>query len=386
MNKWYTKYLKPLKVGNYQKYFDAFKKIKFSEFSFFSSIPRFSVKEQTFFAKRLSFLIKAGVPILESLYIIRKQAKSKSKIKVFDKVISDISNGQYLATSLARFNGVFGDFAINIIKVGESSGILSQNLSYLAEELKKKQALSRKVMSALFYPIIITIATFGITGFLVMYIFPKILPIFQGLNADMPQSTRIIIFITDIIRDYGIYIFIGIIIFIISFSIARRRIPAVRFALDGFILRIPLVGKIIKNYNLANICRTLGLLLKSGISVNESLLIASDTTENTQYKKSLRDIAHGVIKGKNISELLECSPELFQDMTWHMIAIGEKSGNLSDTLTYLAELYEDDFEDLTKNLSTSIEPILMMVMGLIVGFVAVSVITPIYEITQNIKR
>ncbi len=372
-------------MNKFKKHFDAIKKIEFSELSFFSSSVRFSVKEQTFFAKRLSFLIKAGVPILESLHIIRKQTKSKSRVKVFDRVILDISNGQYLSTSLGRFKGVFGDFAINIIRVGESSGILSQNLNYLAGELKKKQVLRSKVMGALFYPIIITIATFGITGLLVMYIFPKILPIFQGLHVELPLSTRIIIFITDTIRDYGIYIFIGIIAFIISFSIARRRIPAVRLVLDGFILRIPLVGKIIKNYNLANICRTLGLLLKSGISVNESLLIASDTTENTQYKKSLRDISRGVIKGKPISELLERSPELFPDMTWHMIAIGEKSGNLSNTLTYLSELYEDDFEDLTKNLSTSIEPILMIVMGLIVGFVAISVIAPIYGITQNLK-
>ncbi len=373
-------------MNKYKKHFDAFKKLEFSETSFSAFTVRFSVKEQTFFAKRLSFLIKAGVPLLESLQLIRKQTKSKVQIKVFDKIISDVSNGQYLSTSLQRFNGVFGDFAINIIKVGESSGILSQNLNHLAEELKKKQALRRKVLSALFYPIIVTVATFGITGFLVMYIFPKILPIFQGMKTELPLSTKIIISITSIIRDYGIYIFIGIIIFIVAFFMVRNRVPAVRLALDKFILQIPIVGKIAKDYNFTSICRTLGLLLRSGISVNEALLITADTTENMQYKKSFHQISEGIMKGKTISEMMELSPSLFPDIMVHMIAIGEKSGNLSRTLTYLSELYEDDFEDTTKNLSTTIEPILMIIMGLIVGFVAISVITPIYEITQNINR
>ncbi len=350
------------------------------------SYARFSVKEQIFFAKRLAFLIKAGVPLLESLRLLGKQAKSKSEIKVFDKIISNVANGQSLAISLGHFRGVFGDFAINMIKAGESSGILSQNLNYLAEELKKKEMLRHKVMSALLYPIIITIATFGVTGFLTMYIFPKILPIFQSFNAQLPLSTRIIIFITDIIRNYWIYIFAGLIVFGVSLSIILKRAPKVRFIFDGLALRIPIVGKITKNYNLANTCRTLGLLLKSGLSINEALLITADTTKNTQYRKAFNEISHGVMKGKNISHFMQQSTALFPDIMGDMIAIGEKSGNLSDTLIYLSEFYENEFNDLTKNLSSAIEPVLMIFMGLIVGFVAISVITPIYEITNNLKR
>src|SRR3989338_4534437 len=358
-----------------------FSKFKFPQFNF-SSPALFSIKKQTFFAKRLSFLIKAGVPMLESLQVIKEQTKSKSDMKVFSRVFSDLANGQSLAVSLARFKGVFGNFAINIIKAGESSGTLIQSLNYLADELKKKEILRKKIMSALLYPVIITIATFGITGMLIVYIFPKILPIFASLKAELPLSTRMIIAISNVVRNDGWYIFAGLIIFTVTAFIIIKKVPKARFIYDGLILKIPLFGGIAKNYNLTNTLRTLGLLLKSGLTLTESLLITSDTTHNVQYKKVFNDTSLGIMKGKNMSDIFGQSPSLFPDMVGHMIGVGEKSGNLSTTLIYLSEFYENEFEDQTKNLSSSIEPALMIIMGVLVGFVAISIITPIYGITQ----
>jgi type IV pilus assembly protein PilC len=287
---------------------------------------------------------------------------------------------------LGKFKGVFGNFAINIIKSGESSGNLNKNLSYLAEELKKKQLLRKKIMSALLYPIIVTVATFGITGFLTVYIFPKIIPLFQSLNAKLPVSTRIVIYLTNVIRNDGWWILLGLAIVIIGIILMIKKIPKVRFAYDGFLLRIPIFGPIIQNYNTTNTMRTLGLLLKSGISINEALNITSDTTENVQYKKAFHDISLGIMKGKSISELIGTYPKLFPIMIGHMIAIGERSGNLSNTLIYLAEYYEHEFDDQTKNLSSTIEPVLMIIMGIMVGFIAISVISPIYEITNSLHK
>lgn len=351
-----------------------------------SSPRRFSIKKQTFFAKRLSFLIRSGVSMIESMHIILKQTKSKTDIKVFNRIIADISNGQSLAVSLAKFKGVFGNFAINIIKAGESSGTLMDNLSYLADELKKKELLRKKILGSLLYPFIITVATIGITLFLTLYIFPKILPIFESLGADLPLSTKIVIFLVNAFKNYGYYIIITAIFLVAAMIFAVKKIARVRFFFHGFILRIPLMGPIIRHYNLTNVMRTLGLLLKSGVTLNEGLLITADTTDNVQYKKALDTIAKGVIRGKGMSEFLVNYPNLFPEMIHHMIHIGERSGNLSNTLIYLSEYHENEFEDLTKNLSSSIEPVLMVVMGFIVGFVAVSVITPIYDITTHIKR
>ena len=371
-------------MNKLKKHFNFLKRKNFS-FSFFS-YTRFSVKKQTFFAKRLSFLIRAGVPMLESINVIKKQTKSSGEIKVFNKVITDVSNGQSLSTSLSNFRGVFGNFAINIIKAGESSGTLIQNLTYLADELKKKETLRKKIMSAMLYPLIITIATFGITGLLIIYIFPKILPIFQSLNAKLPLSTRMIIGLSNIVRHDGLYIFLGLFILITAIIVLIKKVPKAKFIFHGLILRIPLMGTIALNYNLTNATRTLGLLLKSGISLTEALHITAQTTENMQYKKAFEDISRGVVKGKNVSHIVGQLPSVFPSMLEHMISIGERSGNLSNTLIYLSEYYENEFDELTKNLSSSIEPALMVVMGIIVGFVAISVITPIYEITNNLKR
>jgi len=373
---------------NKLKKYKAFSELKFPKLTDinFSTAPRLSIKKQTFFAKRLSFLIKAGVPVLESLAVIQKQTKSKGEVRVFTRVITDLANGQTLATSLGRFKGVFSNFAVNIIKAGERSGTLTQNLSYLADELKKKELLRKKILGSLLYPIIITLATFGIAALLIVYIFPKILPIFKSLNAKLPITTRILIWLSEVFKNYGFWIFFGLVVLTIASIILIKKVKKMRFAFHGFILRIPLFGIIAKNYNLTNTMRTMGLLLKSGLSLTETLTITAETTENLQYKKALAEISAGVSRGKTISDLIEKFPVLFPEMLTHMIAIGERSGNLSNTLIYLSEYYENEFDELNKNLSSAIEPVLMIMMGVIVGFVAISVITPIYELTNSLKR
>jgi type IV pilus assembly protein PilC len=151
-----------------------------------------------------------------------------------------------------------------------------------------------------------------------------------------------------------------------------------------WILRLPLIGNIIQSYTMANFSRTLGLLLKGGVRITEAIIITGDTMTNVVYKKELTAIAHGVLKGEKISQYLEKRTHLFPDLLTQMISIGESTGNLSESLTYLAEMYESEVDDLTKNLSSTLEPVLMIFMGILVGFVAVSVITPIYSITQNL--
>lgn len=347
---------------------------------------KFSTKEQAHFAKRLSFLVKAGVPIVDSLRILRRQAKSTQRAKLLDKLISDVSNGQYLATSLKKLPNIFGDFAVNIIKIGESSGTLDINLNYLSEELKKKQALKQKIIGALIYPVFITVATIGLTILLTVFIFPKIQPIFDSLHVVLPITTRLLIYISNFLRSYGIYL-LGIIIALIVFIVyAIKKYSALHLLMDKIILKIPFFGNIARSYNMTNFCRTLGLLLKSGVKVTDALSITGDTTHNLVYRRECHLASRGVLRGEKISKHLEKCPEIFPDIASQMVAIGESTGNLSETLVYLSEMYEAEVDDLTKGLSSSIEPVLMLVMGAMVGFIAVSVITPIYEITQSLQK
>lgn len=376
---------------------DAFKKLRKKEakneaakksltpVSISSTFIRFSIKEQTFFAKRMSFLIKAGVPLVESLHLIRSQTKSKGKTQVYDAVIKDVSNGQYLATSLGKHKRMFGEFAVNLIRVGEASGVLSQNLEYLADELRKKYDLQRKVVGTLVYPVFITIATLGLTAVLTAYIFPKLMPIFTSLHVDLPWTTRALIWVSDYLRNWGFLTLFGIIALFVIFLVVRNRFEGVRMFTDRVLLKLPLAGHLARAYNLTNFCRTLGLLLRSGITLSEALIITSETTKNRVYRAASAELGKRIIQGDMISKAMTDYTGVYPDILSHMIGIGEKTGNLSNTLAYLGEMYEVEVDELAKGLSSSIEPVLMVFMGILVGIIAVSVITPVYSITQHLN-
>lgn len=350
------------------------------------SFIRFSIKEQTLFAKRLSFLIKAGVPLLESLQLIRNQTKSKGKGKIFDAIIEDVSCGQYLSTGLSKFKNHFGEFTVNLIRIGELSGILPENLMYLADELAKKHTLQRKVKSALVYPIFITITTLGVTGLLTVFIFPKIMPVFVSLNITLPLSTRVLLTVSVFLQSWGIHLILFSIIAVGLFVFARTKIYWLHKMTDRTFLLVPIAGDITRSYNVSNFCRTLGILLNSGVQVTQALDITASITKNLIYREAYYKIAKEVIKGGTISKNIPTGTMVFPDLLSHMIAIGETSGSLTETLGYLSDLYETEVDEQTKNLSNTIEPILLVVMGLIVGLIAVSVITPIYDITKNLQR
>lgn len=346
--------------------------------------PSMSVREQMFFAKRLSFLIKAGVPILESLHMIKEQSASRRSARVIESVYTDVGNGSSLAKSLGRFPNIFGDFGINIIKIGESSGTLSTNLEYLADELKKRHLLRAKITSAFIYPGIITLATIGITAFLMLYLFPKIMPIFTSLRMELPLTTRIVMAISVFLQHWGLVVIVVIILSACAIAFAKKKYRGFHFFFDKAVLHMPVLGSLMRSYNLANATRTLGVLLQSGVTLSEALPLTADTTANLVYKAEYRNMSDVVLRGERISTYLRGATDLFPPVTGQLIAVGERSGNLSNTLIYLSELYEAEVDDFTKNLSSLIEPALMIIMGILVGFVAISIITPIYGITQNL--
>lgn len=345
---------------------------------------RLSLKEQTLLIKRLAYLLTAGIPILESLNMLKRQAKSRSKKKILESLVEDVAKGQFLSVALKKFKYIFGDLAINIIRVGETSGTLDENLRYLAEEMNKKQILRRKIISALIYPVFIMVASLGIVVLLTVYIFPKILPIFESLGSELPLSTKALIVISHFFINYG-FITLGLILAgVVIFWILFKKVSVFHNLVDKVLIVFPVSGKIMKSYNMSNICRTLGLLLKSDIRIVEAIRITGDSVKNTIYRKELKILEQKVTKGESMSPYLEERTQYFPEMVGQMIAVGERTGSLSDTLLYLAKLYEEEIDDITKNLSGVIEPLLMILMGVIVGFVAISVITPIYQITQSI--
>ena len=350
----------------------------------FSFSSRLSAHEKELFVMRLSFLLKAGVPILQSLTMIKEQTRSNKQKKIIESLMHSVANGQTIHAGLQRFRNIFGDFIINVIRIGENTGFLHQNLSYLAEELKKRRMLNRKIVGALVYPIFIAIATIGITTLLIVFVFPKILPILTSLNVQLPITTRILISVSSFLTHYGFYFLLFLIAFIAA-VIFILRMPKVQIFINNIMPSIPIFGQLLQNYHLANISRTLGVLLKGNVALIEAIRITAETTPNIVYKKMLEKMGENILKGKKVSSQFENYPRFFPILIPQMLSVGEATGNLSGSLIYLAEFYETEVDEMTKNLSNTLEPILMILMGIMVGFVVISIITPIYGVTQHLQ-
>ena len=346
----------------------------------FMSVP---LQERVLFARHMSVGIKAGMSMQDSLKLIQAQTKSKTFKKILDSIISDTANGMFLSAAMEKYAGVFGQLFINIIRVGEQSGTLTENLSYLSHELKKKQELHSKVRGALIYPAVIFCATIGIVATLMIAVFPKILPVFANLKIKLPVTTRILIATTDFMTSYTFWIIGGVIAFILLMVILSKY-EWFKHGWHHALLKIPIVGGVAVKVNMASISRILGLLLKSGTQVIEAVNITADALENRVYRHELRTAGETLRRGEFFSIYLSKDPKLFPPIFTNMIQVGENTGNLTENLDYLSSFYEEDVDEVLKNLNSIIEPFLLLFMGLLVGFMALSVVTPIYSISQSL--
>ena len=337
------------------------------------------------FARNLEVMIRSGMQILQSLEILKRQTKSKAFGRILDQVLVDIKNGRFLSASLDRYHNIFGDFFINLIRVGESSGTLSENLKYLYEELKKKDELQKKIKGAMAYPVVIFMSTIGITSIMIFVIFPKILPVLTSINVELPLVTRMFMAVSQILIKYGYAIGGGIVGLMIGFWLILK-IYRIRYAWHELIISMPAVGNMSRSVNIISFSRTLGLLLRAGIKIVEALEITANTLSNLVYRKELLNVANGVRKGDPMSKYFIENPRLFPPIFSQMVLVGENTGKLDESILFLADYYESELDEATKGLSNILEPILLLVMGAIVAFVALAIITPIYKITQTLGR
>ncbi len=342
-----------------------------------------SLVEKVVFAKHLSLMIKSGVVISEALKILYQSSSGKFKTTI-GEVYNSVKAGRSLSRSLGRYPKIFSDFFVGAVYAGESSGTLSESLENVANELKKEKELRDKIKGALLYPVIILLAAFAMSLFLAFYILPKIIPLFEGMKMKLPWTTRVLIAFSHLVEGYGSVILGGIVFLIIILAWLLRQNFAKPF-FHKIWLSLPIAKDIICQANLARFARTLGTLLASGLNIVEALDVTAKTTTNYYYREALFVVAKGVSKGNKLSFSLIKFKDFFPDMLVKMVAIGEESGKLEETLIYLADFYELEVDNSTKNLSVVVEPVLLIVIGLGIGFLALSIITPIYGITGNVK-
>lgn len=346
---------------------------------------RISVQDRINFARHLSLVVKAGLPVYEGLKIIQEQTESPVLKRVVASLIGDVNSGKFLADGLERYQRLFGVFFINIVRVGESSGTLAKNLLYLANELGRQKELQSKVRSAMIYPLVILTATLGVAGFLTFYVFPKLIPVFASMNVQLPVTTMILINILNFLRNDGVYALGGLIVFIVLVRVIFKAVKSIRYFFDDLLIYIPVVADLTVSVNMVNFTRVLGLLLKSGVKIVESIEITRNTFKNLAYQKVLREAAEETRRGVQLGAYLATKKHLFPPLVSGMVSIGEKTGNLEENLEYLASYYDEEVDMKLHSLTSLIEPLMLLLMGLLVGFVALSIITPIYSISQGIQ-
>jgi type IV pilus assembly protein PilC len=348
------------------------------------SFGKVSFTEKALFAKHLSIMLKSGLTLNESLQIIEDGAEGKFK-KVLSKIRKSTNTGQPLSASMKKFPKVFSSLFTSAVYAGESSGTLTENLEEVAKQLEKERELYSKIKGAMIYPIVVLVAAFILGLFLAFVILPKIVPLFEGLRVDLPFSTRALIWLAHLLENQGIVILVSLISFaVFIFWIVKRKF--IKPLTHKIILSMPVIKNIAVNINLARFCRTLGTLLKSGLTITEAVDVVKNSLNNHYYKKALGKVEKSIQKGNTLSSELNHNGELFPLVVSRMIQVGEESGNLDETLVYLADFYEIEVDSASKKLQTSVEPILLIFIGLVVGFMAISIITPIYDITGNIQR
>lgn len=342
-------------------------------------------KEKIFLAKHLAVMIKAGIPLREALAALLEQAHTPSLRYLLSTCIIELEGGQVLGHCLEKFPRVFNPFFTNAVSVGESSGTLSSSLSYLSAQLEKANELNGKVRAALIYPIIVFVGAIGIGGYLSFFLLPQLTPLFTSLGSELPPTTRLLLAFTTFVRQHWPLLSAALVVLIAAFIFLWQLKP-VRRSIHHFFVFVPIFGGLVKQIQTTQFSRILGTLLTAGIKIVPALRITAGSLGNLVYQKELTAVAAAVERGEQIADELKVRKGLFTETTISMVRVGESTGHLSDSLITLAEFTETELDQQIRNLSSLIEPVVLVAVGLLVGFVALSIITPVYQLTQSLTR
>lgn len=344
---------------------------------------RVKTQDKIIFAKNLGAMLKAGLSLSRAISIMERQTGNEKFKKVLANVGSDISKGSTLSGSLAGFPDIFSSLFVAMVMAGEESGSLAESLNIVGNQMEKAYVLQRKIRGALLYPAIIITAMFIVGALMLVFVVPTLTATFKELNVALPISTQIIVGVSDFLVAHTIVAFFSVVLFI-GLAVMFFRSPRGKRIVDFSVTRIPLIGPLAKKANAARTARTLSSLLSSGVDIVEALGITRDVVQNSYYKEVLEGAQKGIQKGTQLSKVFADAPHLYPILVGEMIEVGEETGKLSDMLLQIALFYEGEVEEATKNMATIIEPFLMVLVGVVVGFFAVSMISPTYSLLDNI--
>lgn len=347
--------------------------------------PKVKVTDLVLFTRQLSTMVSAGVPLLRSLTTMRDQVENPTLREIISDMIKDVQGGVSLADAMAKHPDVFSDIFVNMIRAGEAAGIVDDILKRLATQVEKNASMRKKIKSASTYPIVLLTLTIGAFMGLMIFIIPRIAAILKdigGPDAKLPAITQAMISISSFMTHYW-YIVIGG-AFLAIFLIRRYiKTPAGRYQFHSLVLKVPILKNLVTKISVARFTRTFAALIGAGVSVVEALRVTSRAIGNDVYRKAIEDAANKVINGEQLSQAIEGN-KLFPGIVPQMLAVGEETGQTDIVLVKVADFYDEEVDAIIDSLSSILEPVMIVIMGGMVGLVAASVMGPIASLSQNV--
>jgi type IV pilus assembly protein PilC len=348
-----------------------------------SSIGTVKTQDKIVFYRNMGAMVEAGLALSRTLMILERQASNPKMKKIIGAINDKVKKGSSLSIAMSEYKEIFSPLVISMVQAGEESGNLVQALGVVADQLDKSHTLNKKIRGALIYPGVIMSAMAIIGVFMMIYVVPTLTKTFGELSVELPASTQFIIGLSNFVQTnliFSLILIAGVLVGIYLASKSRLG----RKGIHWFVLKIPVIGKIVIEVNSARTTRTLASLLNAGVPFVRALQITNEVVQNVFYKNIIAEAEKSVQLGLPMSKVFKGAEKLYPPFVSEMMAVGEETGEMGGMLLKVAIFYENEVDQKTKNMSTIIEPILMVVVGIAVGFFAISMISPMYSLMDNI--
>jgi type IV pilus assembly protein PilC len=344
---------------------------------------RITTADVASFTRQLSTMINAGLPLTEALLILRSQSKGPLQ-KIVAQVLADVEEGEPLSTAMSRHPNAFNKTYTALVKSGELGGVMDEVLAKLSDNLEKQQEFRGKVKGALIYPIIIVFGMLGVAVVMLVFVIPRLTTIYDQFDADLPLSTKLLIGLSDFMVVYWPLFLLTVFTIVFGFKHYRNTVKG-RKRTDEILLSIPIIGDLQRQIILTDLTRTLSLMVSSGVSILEALNISAQVMSNNVLTEALKDCSKMVEKGFPLAFAFSRHPEAFPFLISQMVAVGEETGKMDEVMAKVSHVFEVESEQKVKALTASIEPIILIFLGIGVGFLVISIILPIYNLTTNMS-
>ncbi len=346
-------------------------------------LQQVSFQDVTYMTRQFAIMLDAGLTLIDSIEIIMKQVQKPALKKMMSEIDKSLRDGKTFSQALSKYPRQFSHFYVALVKSGEASGKLDSILEKLAEHLEKQRAFSQKIRNAMIYPIVVISAMFVMMFVMFAFVMPQLLSLYDSFEVDLPQSTQIIMAISTFMKSYWPFVLVAIIALIVTL-LRLKNTKKGQEVFDRYIFKIPLLGNIVKTSGLVDATRTLSILISSGVPILDGLVIVIDVNSNIVFKQAFERIKEKVEKGMSVGSAMSNEP-IFPESLIQMAIVGEQTGHLDETLLKLSEYYQTESEMAVKGLLTMMEPMILIVLGVSVGFLVMAVITPIFSLTNSLQ-